>query len=90
MKHLTRKSAGIIVVLIAFGLLQTPSAWAFTPWYVRAVVKKPNSQPMIEKKQFGSSQVVITHETDFKMNDTITGRNFKEIKAEIVRATKTE
>jgi hypothetical protein len=34
MKHLTRKSAGIIAVLIAFGLLQTPSAWAFTPWYV--------------------------------------------------------
>jgi hypothetical protein len=54
----------------------------------KAVVKKPNSQPMIEKKQSGSSQVVITHETDFKMNDTITGRNFKEIKAEILRATK--
>ncbi|MBN2910232.1 hypothetical protein JQC72_12040 [Polycladomyces sp. WAk] len=54
----------------------------------KAVLKKPNSQPMIEKKQFGSSQVVITHETDFKMNDTITGRDFKEIKAEILRATK--
>jgi hypothetical protein len=52
----------------------------------KAVLKKPNSS-MVEKKQAGSSQVVITHETDFKMNDTITGRDFKEIKTEILRAT---
>jgi hypothetical protein len=54
----------------------------------KAALKKPNSQPMIEKKQSGSSQVVITYETDFKMIDTITGRDFKEIRAEILRATK--
>ncbi|MDN4592650.1 hypothetical protein [Polycladomyces subterraneus] len=54
----------------------------------KAVLKKPNSRPIIEKKQSGSTQVVITHETDFKINDTITGKDFKQIKAEILRATK--